>query len=246
MNASAADQARLLEISKLDQRLSQLNHSAKSLPEHDQIAAIDARAKVVGNLIVAAQTECSDIGKEVARAEVDVEQVRARISRDENRLNSGQGTPKELEAMQHEIATLARRQAELEDVELEILERLEQSQTYLSESQRELSELDQKRTVLETSRDAGLSEILKEASVADEMRGILATQIDAAFLALYAKISGSVNGIGAAELHQRKCQGCRLEINATDIGRFREAPEDEVLRCEECRRILIRTSTSGL
>jgi predicted nucleic acid-binding Zn-ribbon protein len=246
VNASAADQARLLEISKLDERLSQLEHKTKSLPEHAEIATLDARAKVVGNLIVAAQTECSDIGREVARAEIDVEQVRTRLARDETRLNAGQGTPKELEAMQHEVATLSRRQAELEEIELEILERLEQSQKYLAESLREINELNEKKVALEATRDGALTEIAKESSVAKEMRGILTSQIDPAFLALYAKISESVKGIGAAELHQRRCQGCRLEINATDIGRFREASADEVLRCEECRRILIRTATSGI
>jgi predicted nucleic acid-binding Zn-ribbon protein len=246
VNASAADQARLLEIAKLDERLSQLDHKAKSLPEHGEITTLDARAKVVANLIVAAQTECSDIGREVARAEIDVEQVRTRLSRDESRLNAGQGTPKDLEAMQHEVATLSRRQGELEEVELEILERLEQSQKYLAESQREANELNEKKAVLETTRDGSLAELGKEASIAKEMRGILASQIDSAFLALYTKISESVKGIGAAELYQRRCQGCRLEINATDIGRFRESSEDEVLRCEECRRILIRTSTSGI
>ena len=246
MNASAADQGRLLEISKLDERLAQLEHKAKSLPEHGEIGTLETRAKVVGNLVVAAHTECGDIGREVTRAEIDVEQVRARASRDEARLSSGQGTPKELEALQHEVATLARRQAELEDIELEILERLEQSQQYLAESQREATELDQTKSAFVATRDAALAEIAKETSVAKEMRGILASQIDATFLALYAKISDSVKGIGAAELHQRRCQGCRLEINATDIGRFREANSDEILRCEECRRILIRTSTSGL
>lgn len=246
MNASAADQVRLLEISKLDERLSQLDHKSKLLPEHQEIVTLETRAKIVGNLIVAAQTECSDIGREVARAEIDVEQVRARLSRDEARLISGQGTPKDLEAMQHEVATLSRRQAELEEIELEILERLELSQKYLAESQREANELNEKRAALEMTRDGALGEIAKEASVASEMRGILASQIDAALLALYTKISESVKGIGAAELHQRRCQGCRLEINPTDIGHFREASADEVLRCEECRRILIRTSNSGI
>lgn len=246
MNASAADQGRLLEIAKLDERLSQLDHKAKTLPALAEIANLDARAKVVGNLIVAATTECGDIGREVTRAENDVEQVRLRASRDESRLSSGQGTPKELEALQHEVETLARRQAELEEVELEILERLEQSQKYLAESQREANEIGELKSALEATRDAALAEIAKEVAVAKEMRGILVSQVDAAFFALYTKISDSVGGIGAAELHQRRCQGCRLEINATDIARFREASADEVLRCEECRRILIRTSNSGI
>ncbi|HYN67967.1 MAG TPA: C4-type zinc ribbon domain-containing protein, partial [Ornithinibacter sp.] len=51
---------------------------------------------------------------------------------------------------------------------------------------------------------------------------------------------------GAAALHQRRCGGCQLELNPVEIQRIRSAPDDEVLRCEECRRILVRTAESGL
>ncbi len=246
MNATAADQERLLELAKLDAVLARLEHRAKSLPEHDEIASLERRMKVVRDLIVASETECSDIEKEVTRAEADVEQVRARAARDDARLNSGQGAAKDLESLQHEVATLARRQLELEEVELEILERLELAQSRLDVSVRELSELTEKLSVVQAALNAVLAEITNETAATVELREILASQIDSALLALYTKISESVHGIGAAELHQRRCQGCRLEINATDIARFRDAPATEVLRCEECRRILIRTATSGL
>ncbi|MGI9007232.1 MAG: zinc ribbon domain-containing protein [Streptosporangiaceae bacterium] len=53
-------------------------------------------------------------------------------------------------------------------------------------------------------------------------------------------------GVGAAALHQRRCQGCHLTLNTVDVNTIRAAPPDEVLRCEECRRILVRTPDSGL
>ncbi len=65
-------------------------------------------------------------------------------------------------------------------------------------------------------------------------------------MALYEKIRGQQAGIGAAELKQRRCTGCRLELNNVEIARLRSADDDEVLRCEECRRILVRTAESGL
>ena len=65
-------------------------------------------------------------------------------------------------------------------------------------------------------------------------------------VALYEKIRASSGGIGAAVLRQRRCEGCNLELNQVDINRLTAAPQDEVLRCEECRRILIRTSESGV
>jgi uncharacterized protein len=52
--------------------------------------------------------------------------------------------------------------------------------------------------------------------------------------------------VGAAALVQRRCQGCRLELNAADLREITAAAEDEVLRCEECQRILVRTAESGI
>ena len=40
--------------------------------------------------------------------------------------------------------------------------------------------------------------------------------------------------------------GCRLTLNASDLGIIAKAPADEVMRCEECNRILVRTGESGL
>ena len=38
----------------------------------------------------------------------------------------------------------------------------------------------------------------------------------------------------------------RLELSGVDRAAVRAAAPDEVIRCEECRRILVRTAESGL
>ena len=246
MKAAPADQAKLLDIAGLDQTLSQLAHKAKSLPEHEAIAKAGVRLTELNNLIVAITTEQSDIKKELLRADADVDQVRSRVAKDQSRLDAGQGSPKELEAFQHELVSLARRQSELEDIELEIMERMESAQLHEKELRTEHDGLSAEVSALESKRDGSLAAISGEEIVTREMRGILASQIDDALLAQYSKLSESIGAPGAAALHQRRCQGCRLEINAVDIEKFRAAAADEVLRCEECRRILVRTSDSGL
>ena len=65
-------------------------------------------------------------------------------------------------------------------------------------------------------------------------------------MTLYNKLRAQKGGIGAAALRARRCGGCSLEINAAELGVIAKAPSDEVLRCEECSRILIRTQESGL
>ncbi len=231
----------------MDTRLDQLAHRRKSLPEHADLARLDAELRHVSDLLVAAETEQGDVEREQAKADADVEQVRARAARDQRRLDAGHvSSPKELESLQHEIASLARRQSELEDVELEVMERLEGVQQRLAELGARRDELDGERTSVLTRRDAALATIDEDAGTTRELRNVLAGQIAPDLVALYEKIRAQNGGIGAAALQHRRCQGCRLELNTTDINRIRDAVEDEVLRCEECRRILVRTAESGL
>ncbi len=247
LKATATDQLRLLDLQGLDTRLDQLAHRRAKLPEHAELQRMDSELTRLRDLTVAAETEQGDVEREQAKADADVEQVRKRADRDQERLDSGRvSSPKELESLQHEIASLARRQAELEDVELEVMERLEQVQARLTELQTQRGALETARAALAVRLDAILAEIDGEAATTREMRSILAGQISPELVALYEKLRTQQGGVGAAGLHQRRCQGCRLELNTTEINAIRDAADDEVLRCEECRRILVRTSESGL
>jgi len=185
------------------------------------------------------------VQREVAKAEADVQLVRDRAARDQARLDSGTGTAKDLQALQHELTSLARRQAELEDIELEVMERAETLESDVRRLDGERATLAASIAELEATRDAGLARIDGEHGTVEGERSGVAPRIDAPLLALYDKIRGG-GGVGAAELKQRRCGGCRLELNQVDLSRIKAAAEDEVLRCEECRCILVRTPESGI
>jgi uncharacterized protein len=197
--------------------------------------------------IVGAETEASDINRELTKAEGDVDQVVARAKRDQQRLEAGLvSSPKELEGLQHEIATLAKRQGDLEDVVLEIMERLESTQSRHSELLAQQEQAHARAAELIAARDTANGEIDNEMARLRPQRDTQEGQLADELVALYEKIRAQQGGMGAAELKQRRCSGCRLEINNVELGRLRSAAEDEVLRCEECRRILVRTPESGL
>ena len=231
----------------MDARIDQLAHRRATLPEHAALQDLEKALSELGDHLVAAETEQSDIERELRKAEGDVDQVRARATRDQQRLDAGQvNSPKELEVLQHEIATLGRRQSDLEDVVLEVMERLETVQTRLGELTSQRAEAGARSTELSASRDTAVAAIDGEVAGLQTQRETQAGQLEADLVALYEKIRAQQAGIGAAELRQRRCTGCRLELNNVEIGRLRGAEEDEVLRCEECRRILVRTAESDL
>jgi hypothetical protein len=152
---------------------------------------------------------------------------------------------KELESLQHEVASLSRRQSELEDTELELMERREEAQAALDAAVAALDEAQRFLDDAAVRRDATFDEIDTAEATRREERGPLVAQIPADLLALYDKIRDH-SGTGAAMLRARRCEGCRIELSGSDLSQVAAAPADEVVRCEECRRILVRTAESGL
>ncbi|GAA2748262.1 hypothetical protein GCM10009868_40610 [Terrabacter aerolatus] len=172
--------------------------------------------------------------------------MRDRAARNQSRLDAGQGNAKDLQALQHELTSLAGRQSELEEVELEVMERSESLTARVAELESRHTELVARVEALESERDAALSTLDAEAEKVGSGRADIVAGVGEDLVALYEKIRASSGGMAAAELRHRRCGGCRLELGNVDLARIRNAPEDEVVRCEECRRIMIRTGESGL
>ncbi|HEV7628776.1 MAG TPA: C4-type zinc ribbon domain-containing protein [Streptomyces sp.] len=247
MNAAPADQIRLLDVQALDTRLNQLAHRRKNLPEHEEIQSLDADLAQLRDLLVASRTEESDTAREQTKAESDVDQVRQRAVRDQKRLDSGLVTnPKDLASLQSEITSLAKRQGDLEDVVLEVMERHEAAQERAAELAQRVDSVTVRAQDANTRRDAAVEGIESEAESVRKERAEAAGSVPADLLKLYEKIREQQGGVGAARLFQRRCEGCQLELNITELNDVRGAPEDEVLRCENCRRVLVRTPESGL
>jgi predicted nucleic acid-binding Zn-ribbon protein len=246
VKASAETQLRLLELADLDAELGRIDHRRRGLPEVAEVDRIDARDAELRDAIVAAETSEKDLSREQAKAEGDVDQVRARSVRDRERLVAGQvSSPRDLEILQSEIASLLRRQSELEDVVLDVMERREAAQNSRDALTAERAELAARRETAAARRDEALGELTEQSQKAADRRVAVVAQVPEDLLALYERMRVQ-HGVGAAALRGGRCEGCHLTLNTVDLNRIRAAADDEVLRCEECRRILVRTPESGL
>lgn len=244
MKAAPEDQRRLLDLQAVDTSLAQLAHRRRSLPE---LAEIDAAAREISALEderVRAQVAVDDLERDISRFEKDIEQVRTRKERDQKRLDAG-GALREIEGLQHELATLNRRQSELEDAELELMEQKESADAALAEVTGRIGAAVEKREAAERRRDEALADITKEEEFKASSRGPLAADLPADLVALYDKIRLD-SGMGAALFQSGRCGACRIELYGADLARVKAAAPDEVVRCEECRRIMVRTKESGL
>jgi len=239
-------QLRLLDLQALDTALDQLAHKRKTLPELAEITRRDELVASRRGDVVLAETAVSDLQRELDKAEADIEQVRARKARDEERLTSGAITaPKQLEEMQHEVATLIKRQSDLEDAELEVMERMEEAQQALDALLAERADHDTGRAAAVEARDAAWAGIDEDITRISAERAVVAGEMPDDLLALYEKVRAAEGGLGAGAIERGRCSACRLELMNNEKVEYRAAPVDEVLR-HECRRILVRTAESGL
>ncbi|HET9500801.1 MAG TPA: C4-type zinc ribbon domain-containing protein [Marmoricola sp.] len=224
-----------------------LQHRLRTLPETETLSKLQKRRQSVDGIVRDLRVQVSDLGEEQRKADADVEQVKTRRERDQGMVDSGAvADPKALERMLGELESLHRRITSLEDTELEVMERLEEAQAALEAHERELGKLDEEIATAQAARTEKVSQIEQEHSGLEGDRKTAADDLPADLVTLYEKLRAQKGGVGAAALRARECGGCRLALNNSDLGMIAKAPADEVIRCEECSRILVRTSESGL
>jgi uncharacterized protein len=247
VNADPAAQRRLLDLAAVDAELIRVAHRRRSLPELAEVEHAEKSLLSARDSLVATETVGSDLDRDMRRLEAEIDQVRAREDRDRGLLDSGSiSSGKQLEDLQHELATLKRRQTVLEDDLLEVMERREATVAEAERGRLALASIEQRRLDATRRRDAALAELGSTEEHGERERRVLIGDLPADLVALYERIRAR-NGTGAALLREGRCGACQLELDRTALGRLREAAPDEVLRCEECGVVLVRIAgESGL
>jgi uncharacterized protein len=246
VQADPTEQQRLLDLAAEDVALTQLAHRRRTLPEEAVVEAAAEAERAFATDVVRAETEVRDLDREQTRLEADVETVRQREDRDQRLIDSGSVSAKDITGLQHELESLKRRQGDLEDQVLELMERRETADAALQAATegRARAAADLERAT--QLRDDALADIADSTGRHDAARAALAAQLPAPLLSLYDRIRTQTGTTGAAQLQARQCQGCRIELNGRDLAAVRNADPAEVVRCDNCGRILVRTAESGL
>jgi uncharacterized protein len=245
VKADPAVQRRLLDLAEVDGELARLAHRRRTLPEHAELTAAEEAVRAGKDKLVEVETAAGDLDRDIRRIERDVEGVRARTERDNQMLASAGIGAKQATDLQHELETLARRQGVLEDEQLEVMEQREAVGVDVEHSRGVLAAAEQELTAVTERRDAALADIDASEGGRRRAREEVVATLPADLLAAYER-RREQRGTGAAPLVARRCQACRLELDRTAIAELKAAPADEVVHCEECGVILVRTPGSGL
>lgn len=246
MQAEPREQAKVLQLAELDAHVGRITHTARTLPQHKRIEELMKQRQDAIDALVASETRVSDLEAAVRRSEADLVPVRERLSRNQTRIDDGSVTDgKTLRGLIEEVEHLKRRIGDLEDAELELMEQLEAAQS-------EREQAGQRRTEVETQlrdevaeRDKQVQALAAQAKELQAERAAQVGDVPKPLLDLYERLRAAT-GAGAAELKQGRCTGCQLQIPVSDLDGYRKSAPNQVLRCVECDRILVRTAHSGL
>jgi predicted nucleic acid-binding Zn-ribbon protein len=244
MKAEVVQQQSLLELAQLDAELSRMEHRATHLPEQQQVEGAQSAHREANDRLAAVQIALEDLDAQVAKFESEIDGVRQREERDRSMLAAGTVDARQLTELQHELGTLERRQASLEDSLLEVMERREELQGQQAGELAAIDELQSKLTDAQRARDSTRAEIDQQRHQCISRRDELVAELDPDFVALYER-QRSRGGAGAGLLQGRRCGACRIEIDRGELARISAAAEDEVLRCPECGAILLRVKGTG-
>ena len=243
MNAQPAQQRRLLDIAALDVAIRTADDARRNPSQAGRVHELVGSRQQLTQELTTRQGVRDDLRTELKRIEADVAVVDARRARDLERLNTA-SNPKDAQGLESELASLARRKSDLEDGELEVMEKLETAEAAVAEIEAQIAEVNDEGARLSAAGKTEVAEATARFEAATRDRAAVAGEVPADLLAAYDR--AATRSAGAALLRRQTCEGCRMVLSGTDLSAIRQAAADTVVMCPECGCILVRTEESGL
>jgi len=245
VKASPTEQKELLRLQALDIKLQQVEHQAKALPQHAELLALGRGLDASKTVLTGRAGEVEDAQIELRRIESDVAVVEKRIARDTDRAQHTSSI-KDVHALESELTALGARLVALEEIELAVMERLEEKEAALAQTQAERAEVSDRVAAIEADRDVQLVDLNRQLGELARDRVAIVSAIGADLAALYEKRRVAGRGNAAALLRARTCSGCTMTLTGNDLEEVRAAPADDIVFCPDCGAILVRTEESGI
>lgn len=237
MKATPQHQETLLELNRIDL---QLRRNQKQIDEINRGAQVQAQRQMLlanSERLLVARNELDALELELTRAETDLKLVEGRIAKDETRLQQS-SNQKDVQGIQSELQSLAKRRGELEDAELVLLERNDEILANLKTIELERAEIQKTLEVLESEQTSGLAKLNSGQQLLREDRarnlGLLTAEVAEHYEKLFAR------GVGVGRLDGLICDACGMTLSGDSIDAVRNTPADELAHCGECGAILVR------
>lgn len=241
MKAPREDQLKLLELQKIDTRILQLRSARK---KHPAVKTLDALAGRKGDLErakITARSKVSDADRDVARVENDLERLTSRQDVMSKRLQAGEGSHKDLQAMQHELNQMAKRRDDLENELIDVMASQEQARQKVEDLDRQMNAVGEDETKAKAELEESMGEVEHELDEKLATRKQLAGEIDSDLLDEYEYCKDRTGGLGVLEAQGRQIVGMTAELPESEWHAITMLGPDEVYISEDLEAVIIKT-----
>jgi hypothetical protein len=229
---------RILELQELDTAIDRLEQRREQLEAGEELSASRKEMEEAEARLGEIRLASDAVASESRRLEHEIESMDAKLVAEEKRMYDGSiANAKELEALQHEIASLKDRRSRSEDALLEHMQRAEDLDGRTGGADEDVVAARARVEALGGDAIRELDAIAAELEAKRSARQALATGFDEDLLELYEDQRRQKHGVGAAAIVDGVCQACHEQLSAVELDRLKRA--DGVKRCEYCRRIVV-------
>lgn len=231
----------LLAVQEHDTTIDQLLHRQRTLPARAQLDGVMAEITKVAARVAEVESARRDLARDQQRLEDEIASIRAKAQQHDKTLYSGSvSNPRELQAMQDEIASLNRRIGQLEDQELEVMEQIEPLDADLAQLAGHQEVLDDQAAALRASIAEEEVAIDEQLATVRAERDELVAGVEPELITEYEQVRKQSGGVAIARLVSGHCGGCHLALSAVEVDRIKHLPPEGPAHCEECGRLLAR------
>jgi predicted nucleic acid-binding Zn-ribbon protein len=230
----------LLVVQEHDSAADRLRHRRETLPEQARLSEVEQAIAALNASEADVGGRRDDVARRQQRHEDELASVEGKIGEVDRRLYSGAvAAPRELQALQADVASLKRHRSDIEDRVLEAMQDREPLDSEVAKLQAERVTLENEAEQLRQAIAAQTQEIDADLATELEARAAAAAGVPEDLLSQYERLRTKQGGIGAARLVNGRCSGCHLTLPATELDRIRHEPADTVVLCDQCGRILV-------
>lgn len=210
---------------------------AKELSSGEKLKPIEKRLQEINEDLRSHQLNHEQLEDDKRKIDSDLSMVEKRIASDEQKLKSS-ASPKDIAGFQHEIEGLKNRKSLLEDSELSLLDKLEESEKRLTglRNQKAEVEAELEQSKSELSQTLGL--MRDQNSKINQEISSIKSQLPSELIDAFERKLAKGNAVG--RIVRSACTACNMNLNSTAMAELSNVPADELATCPECAAIVIR------
>ena len=229
----------LLALQLIDIDLDHLAALERRLPERAALDAAEAMHRTWRADRARLSTVADAAGASIARSEHDSGAIDTKRTRLEQQLKTII-SPREAEALMHEIDRLKADRSALDDAELEAMEQQSDAEGAIHALDDEEPALLASVAAARAALDDALGHVAVDRQSLVERRADAEAELDAADIAIYADQRARFAGVGFVHLDGRRCIGCHLDLSAGEADVVKSSPPDVLPECPHCGRLIVR------